>query len=194
MSAPLEILKKYWKYPEFRKPQEEIIESAINGTNTIVLLPTGGGKSLCYQIPALISEGVCIVISPLIALIQDQVNSLKEKNIKSIALTSQLSQEDIITAFDNLQFGGFKFLYLSPEKLQSSFIQEKIKQLNVSIIAIDEAHCISEWGHDFRPSYLQLKILKEIQPKAVFMALTATATEKVLKDIQLNLEIETANF
>jgi len=192
MSAPLEILKKYWKYPEFRKPQEEIIESAINGTNTIVLLPTGGGKSLCYQIPALISEGVCIVISPLIALIQDQVNSLKEKNIKSIALTSQLSQEDIITAFDNLQFGGFKFLYLSPEKLQSSFIQEKIKQLNVSIIAIDEAHCISEWGHDFRPSYLQLKILKEIQPKAVFMALTATATEKVLKDIQLNLEIETA--
>jgi len=154
MSEPLEILKKYWKYPEFRNPQEEIIESAINGINTVILLPTGGGKSLCYQIPTLILDGVCIVISPLIALIQDQVNSLKEKNIKSIALTSQLSQEDIITAFDNLQFGDFKFLYLSPEKLQSPFIQEKIKQLNVSIIAIDEAHCISEWGHDFRPSYL----------------------------------------
>ena len=192
MSKPLEILKKYWNYPLFRDPQEEIIKSALNGINTIVLLPTSGGKSICYQIPTLLLDGVCIVVSPLIALIQDQVNSLKEKNIKAIALTSTLSQEDIITAFDNLQFGDFKFLYLSPEKLQSSFIQEKIKQLNVSIIAIDEAHCISEWGHDFRPSYLQLKILKELQPKATFMALTATATQKVLEDIQKNLEIEEA--
>jgi len=192
MNTPLDILKKHWKYPKFRDPQEEIIEATLNGTNTIVLLPTGGGKSLCYQIPAILLEGVCIVISPLIALIQDQVNSLKEKNIKAIALTSQLSQDDIILAFDNLQFGDFKFLYLSPEKLQSPFIQEKIKQLNVSIIAIDEAHCISEWGHDFRPSYLKLKVLKELQPKATFMALTATATQKVLEDIQQNLDIEEA--
>ncbi|WP_299526816.1 ATP-dependent DNA helicase RecQ [uncultured Lutibacter sp.] len=192
MNTPLEILKKYWNFSEFRDPQEEIIEAALNGTNTVILLPTGGGKSLCYQIPSLISDGICIVISPLIALIQDQVNSLKEKNIKAIALTSQLSQDDLILAFDNLQFGNFKFLYLSPEKLQSPFIQEKIKQLNVSIIAIDEAHCISEWGHDFRPSYLQLKILKELQPKATFMALTATATQKVLEDIQQNLEIKEA--
>lgn len=192
MSTPLEILKEYWKYPKFRDPQEEIIQTTLNGANTVVLLPTGGGKSLCYQIPTLLLDGVCIVISPLIALIQDQVNSLKEKNIKAIALTSQLSQDDIILAFDNLQFGDFKFLYLSPEKLQSPFIQEKIKQLNVSIIAIDEAHCISEWGHDFRPSYLQLKILRELQPKATFMALTATATKKVLEDIQQNLEIEDA--
>ena len=190
MSTPLEILKTYWKYSEFRNPQEEIIQAALNKKNTIVLLPTGGGKSLCFQIPTLLSEGICIVISPLIALIQDQVNSLKEKNIKAIALTSQLQQEEIITAFDNLQFGGFKFLYISPEKLQSTFIQEKIKQLNVSIVAIDEAHCISEWGHDFRPSYLQLKVLKELQPQATFMALTATATEKVLNDIQLNLELK----
>ena len=192
MNTPLEILKKYWDYPEFREPQEKIIRASLNGKNTVVLLPTGGGKSLCYQIPALLLDGICIVISPLIALIQDQVNSLRVKNIKAIALTSQLSQDDIILAFDNLQFGNFKFLYLSPEKLQSSFIQEKIKQLTVSIIAIDEAHCISEWGHDFRPSYLQLKVLKELHPEATFMALTATATQKVLKDIQQNLEIEEA--
>ncbi|PHS52257.1 MAG: RecQ family ATP-dependent DNA helicase [Lutibacter sp.] len=192
MSTPLEILKTHWDYHQFKDAQEEIIQSVLNGTDTVVLLPTGGGKSLCYQVPTLLLDGVCIVISPLIALIQDQVSSLKEKNIKAIALTSLLSQEEIITAFDNLQFGYFKFLYLSPEKLQSNFIQEKIKQLNVSLIAIDEAHCISEWGHDFRPSYLQLKILKELQPEATFMALTATATQKVLEDIQQNLAIEKA--
>lgn len=192
MNSPLEILKKYWKYEEFRAPQEEIITTVLKGEDTIVLLPTSGGKSICYQIPALISNGVCIVISPLIALIQDQVNSLIEKNIKAISLTSQLSQDEIIIAFDNLQFGGFKFLYLSPEKLQSKLIQEKIKQLNVSLIAIDEAHCISEWGHDFRPSYLTLKILKELQPETPIIALTATATKKVIEDIQQNLEIENA--
>ncbi|NOR28820.1 MAG: RecQ family ATP-dependent DNA helicase [Lutibacter sp.] len=192
MNTPLEILKKYWGYPKFRNPQEEIIETILAKKNTVVLLPTGGGKSLCYQVPALISDGVCIVISPLIALIQDQVNSLQSKNIKAIALTSQLNKEETITAFDNLQFGNVKFLYLSPEKLQSAFIQEKIKQLNVSIVAIDEAHCISEWGHDFRPSYLQLNILKELQAKATFIALTATATQIVLNDIQQNLELEKA--
>jgi len=192
MSTSLEILKKYWGYSKFRNPQEEIIKAALSGVNTVVLLPTGGGKSLCFQIPTLYFDGICIVISPLIALIQDQVNSLKQKNIKAIALTSQLNQDEIITAFDNLKFGDFKFLYLSPEKLQSPFIQEKIKQLNVSIIAIDEAHCISEWGHDFRPSYLQLKVLKELQPNATFMALTATATQKVLDDIQQNLNLEEA--
>jgi ATP-dependent DNA helicase RecQ len=192
INTPLEILKKYWNYSQFREPQEEIIESTLNNNNTVVLLPTGGGKSLCYQVPTLIFDGVCIVISPLIALIKDQVDSLREKNIKAIALTSQLNQDEIITAFDNLQFGNFKFLYLSPEKLQSPFIQEKIKQLNVSLIAIDEAHCISEWGHDFRPSYLNLRILKELQPTAKFIALTATATEKVLNDIQENLDLKDA--
>ncbi|HEY9168824.1 MAG TPA: RecQ family ATP-dependent DNA helicase [Lutibacter sp.] len=194
MATPIEILKTYWGYDQFIGPQEEIITSVLKAENTIVLLPTSGGKSICYQVPAMILEGVCIVISPLIALIHDQVNYLKEKNIKAIALTSQLSQDEIIIAFDNLQFGGFKFLYLSPEKLQSNFIQEKIKQLNVSIIAIDEAHCISEWGHDFRPSYLKLNLLKELKPEATFMALTATATQRVLEDIQNNLEIKEARI
>lgn len=192
MNTPLEILKKYWGYGQFIGPQEEIISSVLKGENTIVLLPTSGGKSICYQIPGLILEGVCIVVSPLIALIHDQVNYLKEKNIKAIALTSQLSQDEIIIAFDNLQFGGFNFLYISPEKLQSSFIQEKIKQLNVSLIAIDEAHCISEWGHDFRPSYLKLSLLKELKPEAIFIALTATATQRVLEDIQNNLGLKEA--
>ena len=194
MAAPLEILKTYWGYDQFISPQEEIITSVLNGENTIVLLPTSGGKSICYQVPAMILEGVCIVVSPLIALIHDQVNYLKEKNIKAIALTSQLSQDEIIIAFDNLQFGGFKFLYLSPEKLQSDFIQEKIKQLNVSLIAIDEAHCISEWGHDFRPSYLKLSLLKELKPEATFIALTATATQRVLEDIQINLGLKEAKI
>ena len=194
MKTPLEILKKYWGYDQFISPQEEIITSVLNGENTIVLLPTSGGKSICYQVPAMILDGVCIVISPLIALIHDQVNYLKEKNIKAIALTSQLSQDEIIIAFDNLQFGGFNFLYLSPEKLQSDFIQEKIKQLNVSLIAIDEAHCISEWGHDFRPSYLKLSLLKELKPEATFIALTATATQRVLEDIQNNLGLREAKI
>ena len=192
MNTPKNILKKYWNYTKFRHPQKEIISTVLAQKNAVVLLPTGGGKSLCYQIPALLLEGVCVVISPLIALIQDQVSSLKEKGIKAIALTSQLSQEEIIIAFDNLQFGNYKFLYLSPEKLQSSFIQEKIKQLNVSLIAIDEAHCISEWGHDFRPSYLQLTILKDLQPQASIIALTATATQQVLGDIQTQLKIPDA--
>ncbi|UMB60861.1 RecQ family ATP-dependent DNA helicase [Lutibacter sp. A80] len=194
MSSPLEILKTYWGYNQFRPPQEAIINTVIKGENCIVLLPTGNGKSLCYQVPALALEGVCIVISPLIALIKDQVESLTEKNIKAIALTSKLSQEEVIVAFDNLQFGGYKFLYLSPEKLQSPFIQEKIKQLKVSFIAIDEAHCISEWGHDFRPSYLKIPVLKELQPTATFIALTATATQRVFEDITQNLEIENATI
>ena len=192
MKSPLEILNTYWGHTTFRTPQKEIIDTVLKGEDSLVLLPTSGGKSICYQIPALVMDGICIVISPLIALIQDQVNSLKEKNIKAIALTSQLSQDEIVIAFDNLQFGGIQFLYLSPEKLQSKFIQDKIKQLQVSLIAIDEAHCISEWGHDFRPSYLELKILKELQPTATFIALTATATQQVLEDIQLNLELKDA--
>jgi len=190
--TPIEILQKYWNHSSFRKPQEEIITATLQKQNTVVLLPTGGGKSLCYQIPALLQDGICIVISPLIALINDQVNQLKEKQLKAIALTSQLNFEETIVAFDNLQFGDFKFLYLSPEKLQNPLIQEKIKQLNVGLIAIDEAHCISEWGHDFRPSYLKLQILKDICPNANIMALTATATPEVLLDIQDKLGLQNA--
>ncbi|MDP3354192.1 MAG: ATP-dependent DNA helicase RecQ, partial [Flavobacteriaceae bacterium] len=183
MNNPTEILKQYWGFSTFREPQEAIIKSVIDNKNTIALLPTGGGKSLCYQIPTLLSDGICIVISPLIALMQDQINNLESKNIKAVLLSSQLSSSEINVIFDNLHYGNYKFLYLSPEKLQSEFIQEKIKQLPVAVIAIDEAHCISEWGHDFRPSYLKIAVLKELHPEVPFIALTATATPIVLEDI-----------
>jgi len=189
MSSPLEILQKYWKHPHFRDSQEAIITSVIAHKDVIALLPTGGGKSVCFQIPALIHKGVCIVISPLVALMQDQVNNLTKKGIKAIALTSSLSRNEIVTIFDNLQFGNYKFLYLSPERLASEFIQKKISQLNINLIAIDEAHCISEWGHDFRPSYRNIHILKQLHPKVVTIALTASATAKVLKDIDENLQL-----
>ncbi len=191
MSA-LAILKKYWAYDTFRPQQAEIIQSVLDKKDCIVLLPTGGGKSICYQIPALLNEGVCLVISPLISLMEDQVLNLERRGIKAIALNSKFSQEESITAFDNLQFGGYKFLYIAPEKLQTPFIQEKIKQLNICLIAIDEAHCISQWGHDFRPSYLELNILRELQPNIPFIALTATATPQVLEDIAEQLSMQHA--
>ena len=170
--------------------QEEIVSTVLAKKNCIALLPTGGGKSICYQVPALAQEGVCLVISPLLALMQDQVESLQRKKIKAVALNKPMSQNDTIILFDNIQFNNIKFLYLSPEKLQTAFIQEKIKQLNISLVAIDEAHCISEWGHDFRPSYLELQILKELCPNANTIALTASATPKVLKDMSEQLEID----
>ncbi|HKJ07401.1 MAG TPA: RecQ family ATP-dependent DNA helicase, partial [Flavobacteriaceae bacterium] len=192
MNTPIEILKKYWKYSQFKPTQEAVIKSVLASKNTLALLPTGAGKSVCYQLPTLLLDGVCIVVSPLIALMQDQVFSLQKKGIKAIALTSDLNNENLITAFDNLKFGGYKFLYLSPEKLQSDLVQEKLSELNVSLIAIDEAHCISEWGHDFRPSYLRIHKILEIHPKATVIALTATATKPVLNDIQKQLKI--SNF
>ncbi|MDP6922614.1 MAG: ATP-dependent DNA helicase RecQ [Lutibacter sp.] len=190
MSGPLDILQKYWGYADFRPMQEAIIQSILSKNDTLVLLPTGGGKSLCYQVPAMLQKGVCIVVSPLIALMHDQVEQLANRHIKAIALTAQLSTEETIVAFDNLRYGHYKFLYLSPEKLQSPFIQEKINQLTVSLFAIDEAHCISEWGHDFRPSYLNLKVLKSLKPEAPLLALTATATQRVCQDILQHLLIE----
>ena len=192
MATALNILHTYWKYPSFREPQEKIINLVINNTNTLAILPTGGGKSICYQIPALIKEGVCIVISPLIALMNDQVKALKEKGIKAIAITSAMRQDEIIDSFDNLRYGNYKFLYLSPEKLQSPFIQEKIKQLTINLIAIDEVHCISEWGHDFRPAYLKIPILNELHPNTPIIGLTATATTNVVKDIIKQLNIPNA--
>ena len=189
MTAPLEILQKYWKHREFRSSQAAIIDTVLSSKDTIVLLPTGGGKSLCFQVPALINEGVCVVISPLIALMEDQVSGLLEKGIKAVALTAALPQNEIIAIFDNLRFGQYKFLYLSPERLSSEFIQEKISQLNVNLIAVDEAHCISEWGHDFRPSYRNIHFLKQLHPKAPTIALTASATATVLKDIEENLQL-----
>ena len=186
----LKILNQYWGHTSFRSPQQEIISSVLEGKNTVALLPTGGGKSICFQIPALLKDGVCIVISPLVALMQDQVTNLNDKGIKATIIPSGSSQDDIITLFDNIKFGRTKFLYLSPERLQSRFIQEKIKQLNVNLIAIDEAHCISEWGHDFRPSYQNITILKDLHPNTNIIALTATATNKVINDIIGSLDIE----
>ena len=190
MISPLEILQQYWGYSDFRDPQDKIIDSVLANNNTIALLPTGGGKSICFQVPALAKEGVCLVISPLIALMEDQVKNLNDKGIKAMNFPSGASQDDLITLFDNLKYGNYKFLYLSPERLQSSFIQQKIKELKVNFIAIDEAHCISEWGHDFRPSYRNIKVLKEILPETRFIALTATATKKVIDDIAISLELD----
>lgn len=189
MSSPIEILQKYWNHSEFRNSQESIIQAVLSSKDVIALLPTGGGKSICFQIPALLNDGLCVVISPLIALMQDQVSGLLAKGIKAVALTSSLRQDEIVAIFDNLQFGNYKFLYLSPERLSSEFIQEKIGQLPVNLIAVDEAHCISEWGHDFRPSYRNIHKIKQLHPNIPTIALTASATAKVLKDIDENLEL-----
>ena len=190
MISSKEILKKYWGFSEFRSLQEEIITTVLEQKDVIALLPTGGGKSICFQVPALAKDGVCLVISPLIALMQDQVESLKQKGIKATSIKSGSTQDEMITLFDTIKFGGTKFLYISPERLQSFFIQQKIKELNINLIAIDEAHCISEWGHDFRPSYRNIKVLRELKPDVPFIALTATANEKVLKDISVNLDLK----
>lgn len=190
MSESLQILKKYWKHDTFRAPQEEIINAVLAGNDTFALLPTGGGKSVCYQIPAMLKDGICIVVSPLIALIKDQVQNLQKKDIKAIALLGGISQNETSQLLDNCQFGNYKFLYLSPERLQQDWIIERIKQLPINLIAIDEAHCVSQWGHDFRPSYLKIKNLKEAFPKTPFIALTGSANERVTKDIIENLALE----
>ena len=192
MNKAIDLLKKHWGFTSFREQQEEIIEAVLLKQDTFVLLPTGAGKSLCYQLPALLNEGVCLVISPLIALMEDQVRSLELKGIKALALSSKLNRHETIIAFDNLMHGNFKFLYLSPEKLQSEFIQEKISQLSLNLIAIDEAHCISQWGHDFRSAYLKIPVLNSIHPGVPKIALTATATAVVQEDIIKNLELRSA--
>ncbi|AWX45883.1 DNA helicase [Flagellimonas maritima] len=187
---PKSILKEFWGHDAFRGSQKKIIDSVITGNDVLALLPTGGGKSICYQIPGLAKEGICIVVSPLVALIQDQVNQLKSKGIKAIALIGGISHEELINLLDNCCFGNYKFLYLSPERLQQTMVQERIREMNVNTIAIDEAHCISQWGNDFRPAYLDCAILKELAPKAPMIALTATATPKVVQDILENLKLE----
>ncbi|MCB0662871.1 MAG: RecQ family ATP-dependent DNA helicase [Saprospiraceae bacterium] len=181
---PLDILKKYWGYDAFRPQQAEIIESVIKGKDTLALLPTGGGKSICFQVPALLQEGICIVISPLIALMKDQVDQLQKRNIPAAAIHSGLSYREIDILFDNAVHGALKFLYLSPERLQTEMARERIAQMNVNLVAIDEAHCVSQWGYDFRPPYLEIATLREIIPKVPFLALTATAVPEVVKDIQ----------
>lgn len=182
MTKPLDILHHYWGFTKFRPLQEEIIQSVLEKKDTVALLPTGGGKSVCFQIPALIEDGICIVVSPLIALMNDQVSALTRMGIKSMALTGSISLKDLDRLLDNCIYGNFKFLYLSPERLQQELVQYRIEKMPVNLIAIDEAHCISQWGNDFRPAYKNISLLRSIKPDVPFIALTATATPEVLTD------------
>jgi ATP-dependent DNA helicase RecQ len=183
MPEAFAILQKYWGHTAFRSLQKEIIDSVLNSEDTFALMPTGGGKSICFQVPGLMNEGICLVVSPLVALMKDQVANLQNRGIKAIALTGGIRSEEMIDLLDNCQFGNYKFLYVSPERLQSDWILERIKNLPINLITIDEAHCVSQWGHDFRPAYLKISALKTYFPKVPFLALTATATPKVKEDI-----------
>ena len=185
--SPLEILQKYWGYPSFRPLQEEIVLSVLDGQDTLALLPTGGGKSICFQVPALCKEGICLVISPLIALMKDQVHNLDRRGISAAAIYSGMSYQQIDIIFENACNGQYKFLYVSPERLQTPMARERIKRMNVNLLAVDEAHCVSQWGYDFRPPYLQIADLRKLIPKVPVLALTATATSEVLVDIQEKL-------
>ncbi|WP_299754552.1 ATP-dependent DNA helicase RecQ [uncultured Pontibacter sp.] len=187
------ILKTYWGYDSFRPLQEEIVQSVLAGQDTLALLPTGGGKSVCFQVPAMVLDGVCLVITPLIALMKDQVENLKNRGIAAVAVYAGMSRREIDIAFDNCVYGGVKFLYLSPERLLTEMFQERVKRMKVGLLAVDEAHCISAWGYDFRPPYLQLAELREALPSVPVIALTATATELVKLDIQEKLNFPKHN-
>lgn len=193
-ATPTEILKKYWGFDSFRPKQEEIIASVLDQKDTLALLPTGGGKSLCYQLPALSLEGITIVVSPLISLMKDQVMQLREKGIKAMHIASGINFDELNTKLDNCIYGGYKLLYLSPERLQQELVLERLAAMNISLVAIDEAHCISQWGHDFRPAYRNLSRLREIIPDTPYLALTATATQTVAQDILQQLEMPEANL
>ena len=187
------ILQKYWGYPDFRGIQRNIIESIANGRDTLGLMPTGGGKSITFQVPALAQEGVCIVITPLIALMKDQVQHLREHGILADAIYADKSRNEILQTLDNAIFGGVKILYVSPERLASEMFQTKLRHIHVSFITVDEAHCISQWGYDFRPSYLQIASIREMKPGIPILALTATATPEVVDDIQERLHFKEKN-
>ncbi|MFD1003378.1 ATP-dependent DNA helicase RecQ [Ohtaekwangia kribbensis] len=187
METPVSILKKYWQHSQFRPLQEDIVNSVLQGHDTLALLPTGGGKSVCFQVPALLLEGVCIVITPLIALMKDQVEQLKRRGILAVAIHSGMNRSEIDILLDNCIYGSIKFLYVSPERLQTELFIERVKQMKVGLIAVDEAHCISQWGYDFRPPYLQITTLRELKPATPVIALTATATLVVKEDIMNKL-------
>jgi ATP-dependent DNA helicase RecQ len=188
--TPEEVLKKYWQFDAFRPMQRDIIQSVLDGRDTLALLPTGGGKSICFQVPALCTEGVCLVISPLIALMKDQVENLKKRGIQAAAIFSGMHYKDIDRLFDNAVYGGLKFLYISPERLMTDMAKERIKRMKVNLLAIDEAHCISQWGYDFRPPYLEIAAIRAFMPNVPVMALTATATPDVVIDICKKLEFK----
>ena len=189
-----EILKQYWGYPDFKYPQKEIIDSVLEGKDTLAILPTGGGKSLCYQIPAVLSEGITLVISPLIALMQDQVNALNRIGIGAASITSQLNQDEIAVVFAKCQLGKIKLLYVAPERLLSRSFLQNLIELKVKIIAVDEAHCIAQWGHDFRPAYLKINKIRELFPTSTLLALTATAPPKTQEEIISSLQLKNPNI
>ena len=186
-------LREYWGYPDFRGIQRDIIESISQGKDTLGLMPTGGGKSITFQVPALVMPGVCVVITPLIALMKDQVDHLRQKGIQAAAIYSGMSRREIITTLENCIFGGIKLLYVSPERLFSDIFKVKFKHMDVSFVTVDEAHCISQWGYDFRPSYLSISEIRQLKPDTAILALTATATPKVIDDIQERLGFKQKN-
>jgi len=189
-----QILHRYWGYTSFRPLQEQIIQSAYDGHDTLALMPTGGGKSLTFQVPALAKEGICLVVTPLIALMKDQVENLKRRGIKATSIHSGMTRHEIEIELDNCAYGDYKFLYLSPERLSTELFKVRLRKLNVNLIAIDESHCISQWGYDFRPSYMKVADIKEILPNTPFLALTATATTEVADDIQTRLKFKEKNL
>jgi len=194
LSIYSQILSQYWGYSEFRPLQQEIIESVGRGEDTLALMPTGGGKSVTFQVPALAAEGICIVITPLIALMKDQVDQLKKRKIRAMAIHSGMTGEEIGVALDNCIYGDYKFLYVSPERLGTELFRTRVREMQVNLIAVDEAHCISQWGYDFRPSYLQISSLREILKGVPVLALTATATPEVCNDIQVRLLFRKKNL
>ena len=188
------ILTRYWGFTSFKPLQEDIIRSVAEGRDTLALMPTGGGKSITFQVPALAKEGTCLVITPLIALMKEQVNRLNSLEIKSLAIHSAMSREEIDITLENCIYGDYKFLYISPERISTQLFQGKIGRLNLSLVAIDEAHCISQWGYDFRPSYLKIASLRDrISPEVPFLALKATATPPVIEDITDKLAFREKN-
>lgn len=186
-------MKQYWQFGEFRPLQEDIMQSVLAGHDTMAILPTGGGKSLCYQVPAMALPGVCIVVTPLIALMKDQVANLKKRGIKALAVHAGMTREEIDIALDNAAYGNFKFLYLSPERLTTDILQARLPKMKINLLAVDEAHCISQWGYDFRPAYLKIADIRPLIPGVPVLALTASATPKVREDIQLRLEFQDQN-
>ena len=193
MNKYQEILKQYWGYDSFRDLQEEIITSIGEGKDTLGLMPTGGGKSITFQVPALAQEGICIVITPLIALMKDQVQNLRKREIKALAIYSGMTRQEILTALENCIFGNYKFLYISPERLDTEIFRTKLRSMKVSMITADESHCISQWGYDFRPAYLKIAEIRELLPEVPVLALTATATPEVVTDIQARLKFREGN-
>ncbi len=191
----LETLRKYWGYESFRPMQEEIISSLLEGRDTLAILPTGGGKSICFQVPALMRPGICLVVTPLVALMKDQIQNLSRRGIKALAVHSGMTAREIDITLDNAIYGEYKFLYVSPERLQSNLFRTRFQMMDVSMIVVDEAHCISQWGYDFRPDYLEIAAIRPIAGENVpVAALTATATPKVAEDIMEKLNFRKPNL